>query len=273
MPKSHRGGQASTVTPPAPPVQQDDDNTPNGPRPTPNQLWQEAQKNGTIDMAEHGYTIADLQSMNDDDMHDMILAISKQELPDYLMPNQMQKFTYALNMNNKPLVEDDATFTKNSKGSEIIYNAQSSASLKGFTLTADDIHDFIKYGDETLMQNGVYGNGLYFSNSRRGSASYGTRQSRARLNPATAKVITGSQLKAEYDAWIKSRPRTRRALGAMKANNTGYGTNTYSQFAALKGYNVIKNQVGSGEYYYTILDRGALIYSAGTKNSTGSNTW
>lgn len=273
MAKGKRGGQAATPVPPPPPPQQDDDQNKNTPKLTPNQLWKQAQRDGTIDLSDSGYTIEDLRSMNDDDLHDMLLAITKQELPDYLMNNQMQKMAYALNMNEKPTVLPDSVFQKQAKGATVIYNAQNDAHANGITLTADDIHDFIRYGDETLVQNGVYGNGLYFSNSRRGSASYGSRQARAILNPATAKTISYNQLKTEYDNWINSRPMTRKALGAMKARNKGYGTNTYSQFAMLKGYNVITSYQGGGETYYTVLDRRALIYSDEIRNSRGTNTW
>ena len=279
MPKSNRGGQGAMkaqITPPIPQIQP----TPPAP-PAPQargpinaqQLWQDAQTKGSIDLTESGVTLADAQQMNDKDLHDLLLAITKQDLPDYLMPNQQQRFVYALGINGKPIVEDDATFAVNSKGQTVIYNAQNSANLSGFTLTADDIHDFLKYGDDTLQQNGIYGNGIYFSNSRTGSAGYGQRQSKARLNPATAKVVTMSQLKSEYDSWKKTHPLSQKALGYTKAHNSGYGTNTYSQFALLRGYNVIAASQGGGETYYSVLDRSALIYSKSTKNSRGTNTW
>lgn len=276
MPKSTRGGQGAVkaqITPPTPQIQP----TPPAPqaRGTINaqQLWQDAKTKGSIDLTESGITLADAQQMNDKDLHDLLLAITKQDLPDYLMPNNQQRFVYALGINGKPIVEDDATFAVNSKGQTVIYNAQNSANLSGFTLTADDIHDFLKYGDDTLQQNGIYGNGIYFSNSRSGSAGYGTRQSKARLNPATARVVTMSQLRSEYDAWTKTHPLSQKALGYTKAKNAGYGTNTYSQFALLKGYNVIAAPQGGGETYYSVLDRSALIYSKSTKNSRGANTW
>ena len=277
MPKSHRGGQGAMKaqvqqTPPVPPT------PPAQPIPAPRQpinaqqLWQDAKTKGSIDLTESGVTLADAQQMNDKDLHDLLLAITKQDLPDYLMPNQQQRFVYALGINGKPIVEDDATFAANSKGQKVIYNAQNSVNLTGYTLDADDIHDFLKYGDDTLQQNGVYGNGIYFSDSRTGSAGYGKRQSKARFNPATAKIVTISQLKSEYDAWKKTHPLSQKALGYTKANNSGYGTNTYSQFALLKGYNVIAAPQ-FGETYYSVLDRSALIYSKSTKNSSGTNTW
>lgn len=268
MPKTSRGGQGAAKAQ----VQQTPI-TPPTPQPAPmgrgvinaQQLWQDAKTKGSIDLTESGITLADVQQMNDQELHDILLAITKQDLPDYLMPNNQQRFTYALGLNQKPIVEDDATFALNSKGKEVIYNAQSKAALSGYTLTGDDIHDFIKYGDDTLQQNGIHGNGLYFTPSQSASAGYGNRMSAARLNPATAKIITESQLKREYDSWIQSRPQTRKALGYMARHGNGYGDNTYSQFAMIRGYNVIQSsQHGTT---YTVLDRSALIYSKSNKSS------
>lgn len=266
MPKSTRGGQGAmkAQVQPAPIAPTQPISTGRGPI-NAKQLWQDAKTKGSIDLTESGITLSDVQQMNDQELHDILLAITKQDLPDYLMPNNQQRFTYALGLNQKPVVEDDATFALNSKGKEVIYNAQSQANLRGYTLTGDDIHDFIKYGDDTLQQNGIHGNGLYFTPSQSASSSYGNRMSAARLNPATAKIISESQLKREYDSWIQSRPQTRKALGYMARNGNGYGDNTYSQFAMLRGYNVIQStQHGTT---YTVLDRSALIYSKSTKQS------
>lgn len=276
MPKSSRGGQGAMKTqvqqtpiaPPAPtpqPIAQG-----RGPI-NAKQLWNDAKTKGSIDLTESGITLADVQQMNDQELHDILLAITKQDLPDYLMPNNQQRFVYALGLNTKPIVEDDATFALNSKGKEIIYNAQSTVSLNGpngYTLTGDDIHDFLKYGDDTLQQHGIHGNGINFTPNQSASSSYGNRQSAARLNPATARVISETQLKREYDSWIKNYPQTRKALGYMSRNGNTYGDNTYSQFALLRGYNVISATQHGG--MYVVLDRGALIYSKSTKRS---GTW
>ena len=232
------------------------------------QMWQDAKTKGSIDLTESGITLADVQQMNDQDLHDILLAITKQDLPDYLMPNNQQRFVYALGINQKPIVEDDATFALNSKGKEIIYNAQSTVNLNGpngYTLTGDDIHDYLKYGDDTLQQHGIHGNGINFTPNQGASSGYGNRQSAARLNPATAKIVTESQLKREYDNWVTTHPQSRKALGYMARNGNGYGDNTYSQFAMIRGYNVIQStQHGTT---YTVLDRAALIYSKSTKQS------
>lgn len=269
MPKSSRGGQGAMKAQQIPAQQAPAQPTPIGRGPiNAQQLWQDAQTKGSIDLTESGITLADVQQMNDQELHDILLAITKQDLPDYLMPNNQQRFVYALGINQMPIVEDDKTFAINSKGQEIIYNAQRTANLGGYTLTGDDIHDFIKFGDDTLQQHGIHGNGLNFTPNQRASAGYGDRQSAARFNPATAKIISETQLKREYDSWIKSHPQTRKALGYMARNGNTYGDNTYSQFALLRGYNVISATQHGG--MYVVLDRSALIFSKSTKRS---GTW
>lgn len=81
---------------------------------------------------------------------------------------------------------------------------------------------------------------------------------RAVLNPAKARAISESSLQSAYDAFVKSHPRTRRALGFAKAHST---SDSMSQFALLMGYNVITTKVGYNETYYTVIDRSALIMS------------
>ena len=272
MAKSNRGGQGAMKaqvqptppTPPTPPVQP----APAARQPVnAQQLWQDAKTKGSIDLTESGVTLADVQQMNDKDLHDILLAITKQDLPDYLMPNNQQRFVYALGINQKPIIEDDATFAKNAKGQQVIFNAQRSVTLGGYTLTGDEIQDFIKFGDDTLQQHGIHGNGINFTNQG-ASAGYGDRQSAARFNPATAKIISETQLKREYDSWVQTHPLSRKALGYMSRNGNTYGNNTYSQFALLRGYNVISATQHGG--MYVVLDRSALIFSKSTKRS---GTW
>ena len=228
-----------------------------------------------IPLNEQGITIDQVRQMDDDNMSKFVLATLQQDLPDYLMNNNMQKFVYALNANELPIVEPTSTFLKNTPQSQRIYNAQSGVDInKGgqyaFHLTGNDIHDYLKFGDDTIIQNGVYGNGVYFSNQQSGSASYGTVQSVARFNPQTVKAVSLNQLKNEYAQWAKTMPKTAKALDTHARTNSGYGTNSYSQFAMLKGYNVIYQDVGGGQTYYSVLNRSALIYARGQKKS---GTW
>lgn len=227
------------------------------------------------DLSELGITIDQVRQMDDDNMSKFVRASLSQDLPDYLVPNNMQKFVYAANMNDLPIVEDTKTFLKTTPQSDRIYNAQSGTDVRiggqyAFHLTGNDIHKFLKYGDETLIQNGYYGNGIYFSNRQSGSASYGGVQSVARFNPATVKSVSFSQLQSEYTQWAAKMPKTAAALQTHARTNSGYGNNSYSQFAALKGYNVIYQPVGGGEVYYSVINRNALIYA---QDHRKSGTW
>lgn len=135
--------------------------------------------------------------------------------------------------------------------------------VQGISMTSDDICDMMTDGSLSYVGRGVHGDGLYFSDSKRGSKLYGNpgqnpKTLRAVLNPAKARAISESSLQSAYDAFVKSHPRTRRALGFAKAHST---SDSMSQFALLMGYNVITTKVGYNETYYTVIDRSALIMS------------
>lgn len=270
MPKSSRGGKTTSNKTTAQVIQQaQGQGIPNSQL---NQGTFQFTPQKGIPLNEQGITIDQVRQMDDDNLAAFITASLNQDLPDYLMGNNMQKFAYAANMNTKPIVEDDATFMKNTPAKQRIYNAQNGTDIHvnnqyAFHLTGNDIHDYLKFGDDTLIQNGVYGNGIYFSNSQRGSAGYGGVQSVARLNPATVKSVSYSQLQNEYNQWANQNPKSHMALKQHANTNKGYGTNAYSQFAAIKGYNVIYKPVGMNETYYVVIDRGALVYSKSNKKS------
>ena len=276
MPKGSRGGKTATSSTSNTVQQVIQQNQGQGiPNAQLNQGTFVFQQQQGIPLNEQGITIDQVRQMDDDNMSKFVLATLQQDLPDYLMSNNTQKFVYAVNANEKPLVEDTATFLKNTPQNQRIYNAQNGTDVNingqyAFHLTGNDIHDYLKFGDDTLIQNGVYGNGIYFSNSQSGSASYGGVQSVARLNPATVKSVSFSQLRNEYQQWSQKMPKTAQALQKHATTNKGYGANAYSQFAMLKGYNVVYENVGGGQNYYVVINRNALVYA---KDQKKSGTW
>ena len=213
--------------------------------------------------------MADLQAMSDSDRKYALLAATKQDIPDDFIDSAMQRFSIAFNNNAKPQVEDTATFLKNTPKSQRIYTAQRPAMTgAGTPITAQEIHDTFKYSDQTLLTGGVLGNGIYFSNDQNTGRLYGTIQSVARLAP-NARVISRGQLKQEYDKYVQANPETRKALGAHAKAHQDYN-NSYAQFAMLRGYQVVRESAGAGEYYYAVFDRSALIFAADTKKT---GTW
>lgn len=112
-------------------------------------------------------------------------------------------------------------------------------------------------GDLTFVGRGIHGDGLYFSDSLSGSKAYGdhTGQTVGAVLNSKARVISETQLRQDYDAFVKSHPQARKALGFAKSHSTH---DSYSQFALIRGYNVISSDQYSNETYYTVLDRSAL---------------
>lgn len=223
----------------------------------------------TVAMTAHptvtpmGVTLSDVQAMDDTQLHDFLINVQSVDTPDFLNTHHMQKMVYGLGLNDTPQVVPDTQMQQLiADGATPIYRTVNDTTLPGnVALSANDMHDMLRYGDLTYLGNGIYGDGLYFSNNLSGSKSYGHSSSsqtvRAVLSPG-AKVISDRQLQKEYDNFVKSQPRTRKALGFSRSKST---TNSMSQFALIKGYNVITHTHSDGEVYYNVIDRSALIIS------------
>ncbi len=213
-----------------------------------------------------GKTLADVQAMDDQQLHDFLIDVQNTDLPDFLNTHHFQKMTYALGLNDKPEIISQQEFddmTVNApfgSAQPILYRTVDDAQLTGgVTLTAKQIQDMLLYGDLTYHGNGIHGDGLYFSDDKRGSQAYGNGGGRSRtvacvLN-SKARPITETALRKQYDAFIKTHPQSRKALGFAKARSTH---DSMSQFALSQGYNVIVSHQFGNENYYTVLDRGVL---------------
>lgn len=223
-----------------------------------------------------GYTIEDLRKMDDDNLAEFLEAVANQDLPNFMVNNMMQRFVYALNMNDKPQVEDEATFLATTPQKERIYNAQKGFDViseydgtVAFHITGDDIQQELKYGKYTLIQNGYTSAGIYFSNERLGSAGYGHVQSVARLAKG-ANVTSYQQAERDLQAWGRYNPKSYAALQKLDSKNlklkqgsnqSAYGDTKTTIFAALKGYDALTRDMGGREVYTAVINRGALIYS------------
>ncbi len=208
-----------------------------------------------------GVTLAQLQGMDDQQLHDFLIKVQSVDIPAFLSDHHLQRMVYALGMNDKPEIVSQKQFdyeTSFAGGHTAIYRTVNDTSVGGNTFTADDICDMLTDGDLTYHGAGMYGDGLYFSDSLSGSKAYGWNNPRtvgAYLN-SKARPISFSKLQKEYDAFVKTHPQTRKALGFAKSHGSGHH-NSYAQFALIRGYNVIYNARG-GERYYSVLDRGVL---------------
>lgn len=214
--------------------------------------------------APTGVTQADLANMSDQELHDFLINVNKTDIPDFLNQNHLQRMLYAMGMNDAPEIISQQEFddrTVNApfgSGDTVIYRTVNDTTVNGVPFTADDCCDMLTDGDITFAGNGIHGDGLYFSNSLSGSKAYGygssSRTVAAVLN-SKAKIISESKLQREYDSYVKSHPQTRKALGFARSKSTH---DSMSQFALIRGYNVITSNQGNGETYYTVIDRSVL---------------
>lgn len=208
-----------------------------------------------------GFTLDDVQQMDDKGLHDFLISVDKTDMPAFLNTHHLQKMVYALGMNQTPEIVSDAQMQQLvSNGATAIYRTVNDTSVNGIAFTADDVCDMITDGDVTYLGNGIHGDGLYFSDSLSGSKMYGHSGSKTvgAVFNSKAKMISESALKFKYDQFIKTHPQTRKALGFAKVRSSH---DSMSQFALTQGYNVITTRQSGSETYYTVLDRSVLTMS------------
>lgn len=212
-------------------------------------------------------TAVDFSSLTDDEFADSISKLSKTDMPAFLNSTrngaeEFQAFVYKNNINSKPIVEDNATFLKNSKGMTKLYRTVNSNydQKTDVGMTATDITDQFISGRLSRPGNGVYGQGYYFANTRSGSTSYGhtsgdikkTAVMAAYLN-SNAKVVSYGQAMRDLKKVTGGNSKLSNAL-----LNMGNPNAAVSIMALRNGYNVIDN----GRGYYVVLDRSAVTVNS-----------
>ena len=116
----------------------------------------------------------------------------------------------------------------------------------------------------------------YFANTASSSAGYGTSQFRGFLN-SNARVIDENTLDRQMRAYEASHPAFAHVVNQM---TTGYSprmggnrNGLKSMFAAMLGYNVIRES-SSFDPYTTVLNRKAVTVSSKTKRARyGMSDW
>ena len=213
-----------------------------------------------------GITQTELMGMSDDELHDFLIGVQSTDMPDFLPDGHLQHMIYSIGLNDKPEIVDQATLKRMvNGGAPAVYRTVNDTDVSGVKMTAKQVADDFTDGDLFVSGGGggrAYGDGLYFSDSHRGSRSYGYNSNAYTIGGVLnnkARIVTSGQLRNEYDSWVKSHPKAQRALGFATAHgNGGMRTRSYAQFALLRGYNVIQNDVGGGEHYFVVLDRSAI---------------
>ena len=214
--------------------------------------------------------VTNLSQMTDAQLAQLATAAKTVSMPNFLsdVDDQTQRFVFAAGINDRPQVLDDAAFAQFMADNGIPRSQLLSRSVNPITytnndgsrvtLSADDVIDMMKYSRLNYVGGKVggqaYGAGTYFDMTGGRRTGYGGTTATAILNPATARVITDTQLRTQAAQFARTHPQFARAAGAY---NTSFHNNNMSVYALAMGYNVIKD---SSSGYHNVIDRSALIY-------------
>ena len=219
--------------------------------------------------------VPDLSTWSDDALAQAVIDSRTIQMPNMLsdVDDATQRFIYTIGANEKPLVLDDNAFDQfmadnNIGQSEILsrsvdditYTNNDGTAIK---MTADRVSRLLKYSRLNYIGGKyggqLYGAGTYFAMNGGGNTGYGNTTINAVLNPATARVITDTQLRAAIPAFEQSHPKFAQATGGLRGSGffTGGGNDNLSIYAMAMGYNVIKS---SHNNYHNVIDRRAIVY-------------
>lgn len=174
-----------------------------------------------------GHTLAEVQGMNDDQLHDFLINVYNVDTPDFLNTHHTQKMVYGLGLNDKPQVVPDAQLQQMIKnGATPIWRSVNDKMLPGgVKFTGADILDMLRSGDLTYLGDGKIGDGLYFSDDLTGSKGYGRDGTIQGILSPNAKVVDSRQLKTEYDQFVKSHP-VQGGRSVLRQNAAAHGGRT-----------------------------------------------
>ena len=225
---------------------------------------------GAAQKTPSGMTIDDLMNMPESQRYDTMADILDNPnitVPNYLDNSDTSKLLYALGMDNKPTVVDDATLD-GMPGREIFRTVYE----KGMTMpppSSEDVLDQIRNGDYTQLSgdgSSLHGRALYFATDYHDSAVYGhgwknPAMMRAKINPNATIRSEGSLVNqmSSDTAWRRSKIRQ----GGMFTNR---GTDEIALYAISHGIDGWYSNT-----YTMMVNRGALTASKRTKSVNSAN--
>ena len=215
-----------------------------------------------------------LDKMDDATRASFVDQALKAKLPAGFHDDITQRMILAANWNDKPEVvtSTKAEAAAKKAGAVVLYRTNNP---RGSIATAKKYSDMFRT-DDVFSTGGsrgqTYGGGIYFSSSLNGSKLYGRSGNSNTIGAVlnkNAKVVDMSDLRGHMGtSWLKRNPKTARKLGFYRdrfgLSKRKYDMGSYTALAMAMGYNVVVNNIGGGEKYYTVLNRGALTTS--TKN-------
>ncbi len=274
--KSHNSGVTRRATPvpqvqaapqnsSTPPIQQVNTMNPANANQTPNDQNTPVQPGA----------LTNLSQMTDDELAQLVRDSQYVIMPNHLADadDPTQKFVYQAGLNALPQVLDAAAFQQFMQDngisqSQIIARSvnpiQFNAMGVNFSYTAQNVADMMMYSRFNYIggKHGgqAYGAGTYFAQTGGANTGYGGLTVNAVLNPATARIISSTQLASKAASFAQSHPKFAQAVGGYVGGNTKFRGNNMSIWALAMGYNVISDGSSSYGAYYNVIDRSALVY-------------
>lgn len=213
--------------------------------------------------------VTNLTQMDDATLAALVRASKNAQLPNFLndtgVANPVQQFVFQAGINEKPMVLDANAYNQFMQDNNIRPSEQLGRSVDPVTYINDDGTRVTLSGQQVIdimrdsrlnyiggkRGGAVHGFGTYFDMNGGGGTGYGGVTATAVMNPATARVVSETNLYRQFRNWSTSHSQTVRALGDINRQNQ-------SIYALMMGYNVV--QSGSSGSYYVVLDRSALVY-------------
>ena len=217
-----------------------------------------------------GVTYAQFMQMSDAQKYstmDQIINDPNIKVPPYLDGSVTSKVIYALGMNNKTTVVDDATLDS-MQGREIYRTVYEQGTMP--PPSSADVLDQIRNGDYTQLSDSggsAHGRAIYFATDFGASASYGTYERnamvmRAKINPS-ANIRSQGSLQGQMmsdTVWNNS------AIARQARSNSRMSRDSMALYAISHGID--------GWYsnnYTMMVNRGALTASSLNKRISGTN--
>lgn len=213
-----------------------------------------------------GTTLDELKQLSEQEMYDKMADILNDpniKVPDYLDGSATTKLMYALGMDGKPSVVDDATLDS-MQGRELFRTVYETGPMP--PPTTDMVLDQIKNGDYTQLSGkggSVHGRALYFATDYTDSTIYGSGERnpqvmRAKLNSNANIRSEGSLTRQMYNDTTFDNSRLNMRLGGHDA------IAVYAMTHGVDGWY-------SGTYTMMV-NRGAMTVSSQNKKING-RTW
>ena len=219
--------------------------------------------------------LTNLSQMSDDDLAQLVNDSKNAIMPNHLADadDPTQKFVYQAGLNALPQVLDSASFQQFMQDNNISQAQILARSVKpiqfnamgvNFSYSAQNVADMMMYSKFNYIggKHGgqAYGAGTYFAQTGGANTGYGSLTVNAVLNPATARVISDTQLARQAAAFAKTHPKFARAVGGYVSSGSKFRGNNMSIWALAMGYNVSYDGTNDSSTYYNVIDRSALVY-------------